>query len=55
MKISLDGLKKKLELAEKERISEFENKSIEFIQSGGQRVREKNERDCGTISNIHVI
>ena len=40
MKISLDGLKRNLGLAEKERISEFENKLIEVIQSEGQRLRE---------------
>ena len=40
MKISLDGLKRNLGLAEKERTSEFENKSIEVIQSEGQRLKE---------------
>ena len=40
MKISLNGLKRNLELVEKERTSEFENKSIEVIQSEGQRLKE---------------
>ena len=52
MKISLDGLKRNLGLAEKERISEFEDTTIEMIKNKAHREKKAERSVTNSISEL---